>query len=109
MEVDIGSLDTPALPTILSACVAYPTSYPALRLAIKQCLPDAEHLSCILEVLDGWLSSSCSQDILPGPVHITVNTGRTCVPGRDDRDEMETPPLDKVCPWTFALLLKKCL
>ncbi|KAI0068609.1 hypothetical protein BV25DRAFT_1792127 [Artomyces pyxidatus] len=57
MDVD-ASPDVASLPSILSSCVSYSTSAPALRLAFRQQLPGSENVTCILEVLDAWLEKS---------------------------------------------------
>ncbi|KAG7447648.1 uncharacterized protein BT62DRAFT_1075023 [Guyanagaster necrorhizus] len=55
--------DTPSLPQFLSSCVQYPCSPAALRLAIWRCLPEAEDLVCLLDVLDGWLAQWAGRDV----------------------------------------------
>ncbi|KAG1756596.1 uncharacterized protein EDB91DRAFT_1093491 [Suillus paluster] len=54
MDVDSTQVWTPTLSAYMLACVSYPTSSAALRLAIRKHLPDAQDLIPILELLDGW-------------------------------------------------------
>ncbi|KAG0705987.1 hypothetical protein DFH29DRAFT_904566 [Suillus ampliporus] len=55
MDVDNTFVWTPTLSAYMLACVSYPTSPAALRLAIRKYLPDAQDLIPILELLDGWI------------------------------------------------------
>ncbi|KAK0190455.1 hypothetical protein F5146DRAFT_1137290 [Armillaria mellea] len=54
--------DIPSLPQFLSLCVQYSCSPAALRLAIRRCLPEAEDLVCLLDVLEGWLAQWAGRD-----------------------------------------------
>ncbi|PBK93853.1 hypothetical protein ARMGADRAFT_1062677 [Armillaria gallica] len=54
--------DIPSLPQFLSSCVQYSCSPAALRLAIRRCLPEAEDLVCLLDVLEGWLAQWAGRD-----------------------------------------------
>lgn len=96
VQVDATSSDTPMLPSILAACVAYPTSDAALRIAIREQLNHAEAILPILVILDEWLvklSSLGTGLILDANVtgndHSVVST-LSCSGG------VEIPPLDKV-------------
>jgi hypothetical protein len=55
MQVDSNTSNVPSLSTFLSSCVSYTTSPATLRLAIRNYLPDAEDICCVLEVLDEWI------------------------------------------------------
>ncbi|THH18195.1 hypothetical protein EW146_g2730 [Bondarzewia mesenterica] len=105
MQVDTPSSDIPTLPTVLAACVAYPTSPAALRVAIRQQLPDAEDLVCVLEVLDGWLASWCSQDVDLLPSQVSKNARGILVPMPSERVETN-PPIDKVNSFSVIAFLR---
>lgn len=65
MEVDgVTPLnaDIPSLPQFLSSCVQYSCSPAALRLAVRRCLPEAEDLVYLLDVLEGWLAQWAGRD-----------------------------------------------
>ena len=70
MQVDevgtgTGSMDTgvPTIPTFLSWCVTYKTSPSTLRMAIRKHLQDADDLVCLLEVIEGWISTWGARDV----------------------------------------------
>ena len=60
MQVD-GPSEVPSLSSFLAKLVVYTSSPPMLRLAFKMHLTDARDLICILEVLEGWLTSCDSE------------------------------------------------
>ncbi|KAG2157287.1 hypothetical protein DEU56DRAFT_12959 [Suillus clintonianus] len=63
MDVDSNKAWTPTLSAYMLACVSYPTSPAALRLAIRKHLPDAQDLILILELLDGWTVGGTEEHI----------------------------------------------
>lgn len=50
-----SSTPPPPLSTVLALCITYPTSAPALRLAIRTHLNDASALTSVLQVLVEWV------------------------------------------------------
>ena len=94
-HIDVGSSDTQTLPTILAACVSYPTSDAALRMAIREQLNHAEAVLPILVILDDWLAKLSS---LGTGLSLDANV----VPARPVSREVEIPPLDKVCQKPFT-------
>jgi hypothetical protein len=92
-HIDAESSDTQTLPAILAACVSYPTSDAALRMAIREQLNHAEAILPILVILDDWLMKLSS-----------LGTGLSLdnvVSVRPVSGEVEIPPLDKVCQKPF--------
>ena len=110
VQVGATSSDTPTLPSILAACVAYPTSDAALRMAIREQLNVAEVILPILTILDDWLvtlSSHGTSVILNANVgNVGENGPSVEVPARSCSGKVEIPPLDKVSsepsPSTYA-------
>lgn len=68
MEVDATSNGhnngkMPQLDAFLALCIAYPTSPPALRAAMRQYLTDIEDITKLLQILDKWIGNwSCIDD-----------------------------------------------
>lgn len=97
VQVDATSSDTPMLPSILAACVAYPTSDAALRIAIREQLNYAEAILPILAILDEWLvklSSLATGLILDA--NVAGNDCSAVVPTLSCSGGVKIPPLDKV-------------
>jgi hypothetical protein len=110
MQGGATSSDTPTLQSILAACVSYPTSDAALRMAMREQLNLAEVIIPILTILDDWLvalSSHGSSLILNTNVGNTGENGPSVeVSTRPCSGKVEIPPLDKVSseplPNTYA-------
>ena len=97
-EVQLGatSSDALTLPSILAACVSYPMSDAALRMAIREQLNHAEAIIPILTVLDDWLVKLSS---LGTNLILNTNVGNNAlVPTRPYSGKVEIPPIDKVSP-----------
>ena len=93
MQVD-ATLSDAVASSIMAACVSYPSSDAALRLAIKEHLNDVECILPILVVFDDWLGKISSRDTILMESHgKTTATGDLTVPVPDDAI---IPPLDKV-------------
>jgi len=106
VQVDATSSDNPALSPILAACVSYPTSDAALRIAIRAQLNHAEVILPTLLILDGWLaklSSNGTTLILDTNVAGNGPSAVDLTPPCSEQGEI--PPLDKVC---LELLLNTC-
>ena len=57
MQVDSApNSELPSLDSFLASVVTYKTSPAMFRSALRQHLPDADDVICILEVLDKWLA-----------------------------------------------------
>jgi hypothetical protein len=97
VHIDAGKSDTQTLPAILAACIAYPTSDAALRMAIREELNHAEAIVPILMILDDWLTKLSS---LGTGLSLDANEARNdhsaVVPTRPGSEEVEIPPVDKV-------------
>lgn len=100
VQVGATSSDTLTLPSTLAACVSYPTSDAALRMAMREQLNLAEVIIPILEILDDWLvtlSSHGTSLILNAKVgNVDENGPSVEVPTRPCSGKVEIPPLDKV-------------
>lgn len=97
VQVDATSSDTPMLPSILAACVAYPTSDAALRIAIREQLNHAEAIVPILVILDEWLAKLSSLGTgLILDASVAGNDHSVVVPTLSCSGGVEIPPLDKV-------------
>ena len=109
-EHDATSSDAPTLPSILAACVSYPTSDAALRMAMRERLNLAEVVIPILAILDDWLvtlSSHGTSLILNANVgNVGENDPSVEVSTQPRSGKVEIPPLDKVSsvllPNTYA-------
>lgn len=63
MQVDAGAVsDVPSLPAFLALCIRYPTSPPALRLAIRDHLRDVDDTMVVLRVLEAWIKECTQRD-----------------------------------------------
>ena len=103
VQVGATSSDPPTLPSILAACVSYPMSDAALRMAIREQLNHAEAIIPILTVLDDWLVKLSS---LGTNLILNTNVGNNAlVPTRPYSGKVEIPPIDKV---SLGLLPKPC-
>ena len=96
MQVDTPPSNALGVSTILSSCVNYPTSLAALRVSIRQHLRDAEDVTCVLEVLDGWLETWCTQSISLLPNATDKNPRGIPTPSTNVTKEACLPSLDKV-------------
>lgn len=89
----------PSLPQFLSLCVRYSTSAPALRIALRRYLSDADDLQCILEVLDNWILVWKSKEVklLPSKKALGKNEfGVLTVLNRQEGESDFLPPLNNV-------------
>ncbi|KAI0082514.1 hypothetical protein K474DRAFT_527095 [Panus rudis PR-1116 ss-1] len=100
MQVDAPSgTAIPSLSTVLPLIVMYPTSAPALRLALRQQLRDADELVCIFEMLVAWLERLTKEDeettLLPSTVE--KDERGVIVPiFSEKRVSDDIPPLPKI-------------
>jgi hypothetical protein len=90
MDVDGTQIWIPTLSAYMIACVSYPTSPAALRLAIRKHLPDAQDLIPILELLDSWTVGGTEGYIRALLKSVASNA---TIPYRGGA----APPYDKVC------------
>jgi hypothetical protein len=90
MDVDSTQLWTPTLSAYMLACVSYPASPAALRLAIRKHLPDAQDLIPILELLNGWTVGGTEEYIRTLLKSVASNVTMEYRGGA-------APPYDKVC------------
>lgn len=96
-QVDGRSSETPRLSSILAACVAYPLSDAALRIAIREQLNHAEAIIPILAILDDWLVKLSSRGTgLILDANVAGNDHSAVVPTPHCSGKVEIPPLDKV-------------
>ena len=102
VQVGATSSDTLTLTSTLAACVSYPTSDAALRMAMREQLNLAEVIIPILAILDDWLvtlSSHGTSLILNAKVGNVGGNGPSVeVLTRPCSGKVEIPPLDKVSP-----------
>ncbi len=97
MQVDEStSVAVPSLPSVLSLCLSYPTSAAALRLAIRQQLRDSKDLTCILQILSGWLDSWCEDDVQLLPERTKKDLHGALVPVLEDKRKDTVPPVNNV-------------
>jgi hypothetical protein len=102
MEVDAApaasSTAIPPLSTILAACIDYPTSPAALRVAFRQHLRDAEDVIAIMGVLENWITAWHEQPSQLGPVtgDVRKNEQGIFVVQTLSSSTPETPDIDKV-------------
>jgi hypothetical protein len=104
MQVGATSSDTPTLPSILAACVSYPTSDAALRMAIREHLNLAGAIIPILAILDDWLVNLSSHGT---NLILNASAGESgplvVVPPPCSR-KVEIPPADKILAFLRAIL-----
>jgi hypothetical protein len=98
VQVEATGSDTPTLSSILAACVSYPTSDAALRMAMREQLNHAEVIIPILVILDDWLVELSSRGTNLGLDPSVGGNGPLMVPTRLCSGKVEIPPLDKVSP-----------
>lgn len=102
---------TPALPTFLAQCVAYPYTPALQRTALHKHLADAAHLTAVLEILDKWIMQHTADDaLLPSPSSPQPQT-QTESPAADadahtdgNANPDAPPPLDKTLAFVQTLL-----
>ncbi|KAF8883188.1 hypothetical protein CPB84DRAFT_193080 [Gymnopilus junonius] len=115
MQVDTpipASSGIPQLPSFLKLIASYPTSRAPLVLAFRKHIQDAEDLTAILQVLDGWMVKKVKTDerLLPGKKDLKKNEqGVWVVVGRKgDKDKTEDIPslgkVDQLLP-SFSLFM----
>jgi hypothetical protein len=93
MQLD-ATLSDAEVSSIMAACVSYPSSDAALRMAMKEQLNNAENIIPILVVVDDWLAKISSRETsLESPGQLTA----TAAPIAADSEEADIPPLEKVC------------
>jgi hypothetical protein len=99
MQVDAKSSDASIFSSILAACISYPTSDAALRLALREQLNDPYSIVPILVLLDDWLAelSSHETSFILG-ANATENEPSVAAPPESCSSKAEIPPLDKVRP-----------
>jgi len=97
MDVDSTHVWTPPLSTYMLACISYPASPAALRLAIRKHLPDAQDLNPILELLDGWTIGGTQEYIRTLLKFVASNTTTQSRGG-------VAPPYDKTISFLQVLL-----
>ena len=96
MQLD-ATLSDAEVSSLMAACVSYPSSDAALRLAIKEHLNQVESILPVLVLVDDWLAKISSRETsLESPGEMTamatpITTPITAGP------EANIPPLDKVC------------
>lgn len=96
MQVDATSDSAiPSLFAVLSLCVSYTMSAPALRLAIRQHLPDAAELVAILRVLNEWIDAWCAEDVHFLPERTKKDLHGALVPVLE-KQKGAIPPLERV-------------
>ena len=96
MQIDSTLSDQPALPSFLSSCISYATSPAPLRLAIKQHLADAEDLTCVLEVLSGWVAAWHAVPVRLLPAGVVKNARGVMVAKPLITEMSDGPPLQMV-------------
>ena len=96
-----SSVGIPPLTSFLNLLASYPTSRGPLVVAFRKYMHDAEDLTAVLQVLDGWLARKVRMDerLLPSKKDLKKNEqGVWIVVGRKgDKDKTtDVPPLEKV-------------
>jgi hypothetical protein len=100
MNVDVSAEpSTPSLSSILPLCVTYPTTAPALRLALRSHLSDAKALTLVLGGLADWLNSYVEEEpqLLPEGTKKDLHGALVPVYEEKKKRKHRLPPLDKVC------------
>ncbi|KAF9226831.1 hypothetical protein BS17DRAFT_800784 [Gyrodon lividus] len=97
MEVDALANYVPPLGTYISACVSYPFSPVAMRLATRKYLSDAQDLVVILEILESWIHGGTEQNIEAILKSMTTNTDM-------QSSGVDSPPYPKVITFLQTLL-----
>ncbi|KAK0207011.1 hypothetical protein DFS33DRAFT_1255556 [Desarmillaria ectypa] len=99
--------DIPSLPQFLSLCVQYSCSSAALRLAIRRCLPEAEDLVCLLDVLEGWLAQWAGRDVrlIPSKKVVEKNDKGVLVADTAVHEKgADLPPMNDIVSFTQVIL-----
>ncbi|KAK0461635.1 uncharacterized protein EV420DRAFT_1639932 [Desarmillaria tabescens] len=99
--------DIPSLPQFLSLCVQYSCSPAALRLAIRRCLPEAEDLVCLLDVLEGWLAQWSGRDVrlMPSKKVVEKNDKGILVADAVVHEKgADLPPMNDIVSFTQVIL-----
>ncbi|PPQ69895.1 hypothetical protein CVT26_014158 [Gymnopilus dilepis] len=96
-----SSVGIPPLISFLNLLASYPTSRGPLVVAFRKYMHDAEDLTAVLQVLDGWLARRVRMDerLLPSKKDLKKNEqGVWIVVGRKgDKDKTtDVPPLEKM-------------
>ncbi|KAI0689236.1 hypothetical protein BC835DRAFT_264850 [Cytidiella melzeri] len=100
MEVDSGvDSSLPSLSSVLPLCVTYPTSAPALRLALRRHFSDAEALTSVLGLLAEWLRSYAEEEPQLFPEGTKKDLHGALVPLYEEQRKRKHrhPPAEKVC------------
>ena len=90
MDVDSTQIWIPTLSAYMLACVSYPASPAALRVAIRRHIPDAQDLIPILELLDSWAVGGTEEYVRTLLKSVASNATIQYRGGA-------APPYDKVC------------
>ncbi|KAF4619578.1 hypothetical protein D9613_004793 [Agrocybe pediades] len=90
-----------ALPVFLNLMATYPTSHGPLLLALRKYLKDAEDVTVILQVLDGWVVKKMHEEakLLPTKKDLKkTEQGVWVVVGRksDKKKKVDVPSLEKI-------------
>jgi len=105
MEVDVPPSSTvPSLENTLPLCVVYPTSGPALRLAIRSSLREATELDRILEVFLVWIDRWCSEPELLLLDKVEKDSHGVSIVSQGQKTLDGIPPLDKILSFFQAVL-----
>lgn len=97
MQVDASAdPSVPSLSSVLSLCVTYTMSAPALRLAIRQNLSDAAELTIVLLVLKEWIDAWCVEDVQLLPERTKKDLHGALVAVIEEKQKAALPPLEKV-------------
>lgn len=102
-----NSSPPPPLPTVLALCVTYSTSAPALRLAIRSHLSDAQALTSVLDVAVEWVRGYVDEErrFLPEGTKRDLHGALVPFDGekeKKDRKRDRVPALEKVSSVLFA-------
>ncbi|KAF8272086.1 hypothetical protein EI94DRAFT_1567074 [Lactarius quietus] len=100
MQIDAMISDA-EVSSIMAACVSYPSSDAALRVAIKEQLNHAESIMPILVTIDDWLVKISSRETSLESSGQTITTAAPIAPGPEKAD---IPPLDKILAFLRAIL-----
>lgn len=98
MQVDsTPNSELPSLDSFLASVITYKTSPATLRSALRQHLPDADDVICVLEVLDGWLAKWSVVALKLLPPKATKNPLGVFVAKPVQGKRRQMPSLAKVC------------
>ncbi|RDB20161.1 hypothetical protein Hypma_012958 [Hypsizygus marmoreus] len=104
MQVDTVS-DLPSLPAFLSLCVTYSTSPPALRLAIRNSLKEAEDILAVLNVLADWITKWSKREVKLLPSKKDMSKNEAGIPVLNTREvNRDLPPLKSVLAFLETVL-----